>query len=487
MSPMSSEQLGQRVIDLGLVQASQLEDVWREFGSREVPGDQFCQALVRRGLLTNYQVDKLLKGDTTGYFFGDYCVMYLVGAGSFARVYRAKHRHSGEVVALKVLRHRFSNNPEAAAQFVREGRLGMALRHPNIVAVYDVISEGRTHFMVMEFVEGQNLREFVKVRGRLDTVVATRIALDIASGLDYAMRQGMTHRDMKLSNVLIASDGTAKLVDFGLAAVDEAVEANLPEVPPNARAIDYAALEKATGAPKGDPRSDIYFLGCMYYHMLTGEAPLLETKDRIKRMNKARLLDVVPISQRMPDLPKPLCMIVEKAMELDPSRRYQTAGEMALDLKTAAQRLIDGTINQVEKLNDVKEELQQQQVVLVVESNVKLQDLLRKSLKKVGYRVLVMADPERAVNRLLDDPDMIDCVVFNAQELGQAAIDAFNKLGDDPRTHLVPAVLMLDDHQRGYAVAANTSDHRRILQMPIKVRDLRNTVAELVAIKAPSQ
>lgn len=479
MPAITTEQATQRLLDLGLVDHSQLSAIQAELGHRDMPVDQFLQHLVRRELLTNYQVDKVLKGDTTGYFFGDYRVLYLVGAGSFARVYRAEHRRTHEVVALKVLRRRYSENPEAYNQFIREGRLGMTLRHPNIVPVYDVISDGHTHFMVMEFVEGQNLREFVKLRGRLDVVMATRITLDIATALDYAARQGMTHRDLKLSNVLMSTDGTAKLVDFGLAAVDEAVETNLPEVLPNARAIDYAALEKTTGAPKGDSRSDIYFVGCMYYHMLAGEAPMEETKDRMKRMSKARLLDVVPISHRLPDLPPAIASIVEKAMCLDVNRRYQTAGELAFDLKLAVQRLVEGTLNG--NLRDVHSEENNQQTVLIVEPNIDLQNLLRKSLKKAGYRVLIMSDPERALNRVRDDPDTIDCVIFNAQELGHTAIHAFNELGDAPQTHLVPALLLLGPDQRAHAGAVNRSEHRRVVMMPIKVRQLREAVAAILS------
>ena len=115
------------------------------------------QFLVSHEYLTNYQVEKLIKGDRHGYFFGNYRVLYLVGYGTFARVYRAAHRETGKIVAIKVLRSHFSDNPVQASLFVREGRLGCVLRHPNIVPIYEVYSKGRIHFLVMEFVEGRNL------------------------------------------------------------------------------------------------------------------------------------------------------------------------------------------------------------------------------------------------------------------------------------------------------------------------------------------
>src|SRR5690606_7115883 len=110
-----------------------------------------------RGLLTNYQVDKLARGDKAGFYYGDYKILYLVGTGSFARVYRAVHKDTGKVVAVKVLRKRFSEDATTTEQFVREGEMGAKLRHPNIVPIYEIHSSRRQHYMVMDFIEGRNL------------------------------------------------------------------------------------------------------------------------------------------------------------------------------------------------------------------------------------------------------------------------------------------------------------------------------------------
>ncbi|NMC19136.1 MAG: serine/threonine protein kinase, partial [Thermogutta sp.] len=208
----TAEKTAERALELGLISDWDLRRIWSELGRRNVPLDEFLQFLVRREYLTNYQIEKLLKGDRDGFFYGDYKVMYLVGAGSFARVFRAVNQTNNQVVALKVLRKRYSENPECYRQFLREGQLGMVLRHPNIVPVYEVSSYNGSYYLVMEFVEGQNLREFLKIRKKLEPLEATRIMIDVLSGLDYAYRQGLTHRDLKLSNVLISSEGTAKLV-----------------------------------------------------------------------------------------------------------------------------------------------------------------------------------------------------------------------------------------------------------------------------------
>ena len=191
MGYQTAEQVAQRAFDLGLLDERQLREVWGSFGSHNVPIEDFLQTLVRREFLTNYQVERLVKGDRTGFFFGDYRVLYLVGSGTFARVYRAVHRRDrARSWPLKVLRNRYSENRAQASLFVREGRVGCTLRHPNIVPIYEVVSEGKNHFLVMEFIEGRNLREFVRIRKKLDPLEATRMMIGITDGLRYAFENG---------------------------------------------------------------------------------------------------------------------------------------------------------------------------------------------------------------------------------------------------------------------------------------------------------
>ena len=117
---------------------------------------------------------------------------------------------------------------------------------------------------------------------------------DVAAALDYALRKNITHRDIKLSNVLVSGRGAAKLVDFGLAGAPDREEAIAENA--NLRTIDYAALERSTGVRRDDPRSDIYFTGCMFYHLLSGTAPLSETRNRINRLTKDRFTKVTLVS-----------------------------------------------------------------------------------------------------------------------------------------------------------------------------------------------
>src|SRR6056297_2006041 len=182
MSEFTPESLAQRVLQLGLADQRQIDLARGEMGSGEYSLEDMVRALQRNGLLTTLQLEKILRGDSTGYFFGEYKVLYLIGAGTFARVYRAAKGSAGEVFAVKVLRKRFRDEVAQLEQFLREGRMGLRLRHPNIVSIYDVVPDIRNPFMVMEFVEGQTLRELVQIRGKLDAKTSLKLLYDVAAG-----------------------------------------------------------------------------------------------------------------------------------------------------------------------------------------------------------------------------------------------------------------------------------------------------------------
>ena len=495
MAQQTAEQIAQRAFNLGLLDERQLQEVWASFGSRNVPMQDFLQTLVRREFMTNYQVERLVKNERSGFFFGDYKVLYLVGTGTFARVYRAVHRQTGKIVALKVLRARYSENAIQASQFVREGRVGCALRHPNIVPIYDVVSQGKCHFLVMEFIEGRNLREFVRIRKKLDWAEATRLMAGITDAMRYAFERGLAHRDLKMSNILVSSRGEAKLVDFGLASMDETLTDDALADLPNTRTVDYAALERATGVRKDDSRSDIYFLGCIYYNMLTGTPPLAETRDRLHRLSKQRFLDVIPIQKAESSVPACIASVVNKAMNLNVENRYQSPGAMLGEIRLAERRLNGDSVAEEGNASatDTAEARRDRPAmpgmpdtgrsVMVVESDAKMQDLVRDGFKRAGYRVLVIADPVRAVSRFRQDPTVADCVIFNAQYIGSAAVDMFNELGEDQRTQAVPAVLLLDEVQQAWKSQAQVAKHRIVLKMPLTLKQLRSVLMQLAPAK----
>lgn len=484
MAELSAEKLAHSAFDLSLLDERQLQEAWGHFGRRNVPGDEFLQFLLRREFLTNWQAERLIKGETSGFFCGDYKLLYLAGSGTFSRVYRAAHRETQDIVAVKLLRRRFSDEPSQVAQFVKEGKLGLKLRHPNIVPMYEVASHGHTHYMVMEFVEGQNLREFVKLRKKVEPLEATRMMSGIVAALAYAFERGVTHRDLKLTNVLVSSLAVPKLVDFGLAAKERHAgdaEAHNP------RTVDYVGLEKACGVKRDDVRSDVFFAGCIYYHLLSGKPPLLETKDRAKRLARSRYTDVVPILKVEPELPKGIAAVIGRAMDINVTMRYQTPGELLADLQLNYRRLTEGhevhegTGHDAASLFAMWETPRQtQKVVLCVESNSTVQDTLRQKLKKYGYRVLMTRDPQWALDRFADNGQAADCVVFSTIELGDAALEAFQQFSGDEKTGQVPAILLLGEEHNGWAEQVEQTDHRKIITSPIRIGEFRRVLKELV-------
>lgn len=497
MGDLNTEQIAHRIVEVGLLDDRQMQSARGDFGRPEATAEEFLQYLVRRELLTNYQITRLLNGERSGYFYGDYKLLYLVSAGSFARVYRAVDRRNGRVVALKVLRRRHSENRETTEGFLREGEMGRTLRHPNIVPIYEAAGRSGAYYLVMEFVEGHNLRDFLKIRKKIEPIEATKLMIDIANGLNYAHQRGVGHRDLKLTNVLVSSRGQARLVDFGLAGGNEAD----PEAS-NPRALDYSVLERSTGVQKGDPRSDVYFMGCIYYHIVAGTPPLSETKDRIQRSSVQRFLEVQPVHRIAPELPRAVALIINKAMEFDPEKRYQSPGQMLVDLNLTYKRLTTDTEPQesaadldsvpakdLEVAGSEEERMRfnamllpenQRRSLMFVESNPKMQDIFRDGMKRCGYRVLLTSDPQRALGRFQENSRSADCVIFSSGDIGRAAVEAFNELGAHEDTRAVPAVLLLGEKQSAWKTDAKPGEHRRVVTMPIKLKELRSVLTQLV-------
>ncbi|MFQ3593373.1 MAG: serine/threonine-protein kinase, partial [Gemmataceae bacterium] len=266
MEVTDSTHFGLLAVKVGLITQPQFAEAMAE--AREEANSQnpdlpiLIRILERRSLLTNFQTSKLLKGDLDGYFAGGYRILYKISSGSFGRVFRADDPRTGRVVAIKILRRRWSEDQQRIDLFIREGKVGLTLKHPNIVEVLAIDQDAQTkqYYLVMEFVEGGNLREILAIRKTLKVEEALRILEDAASGLAYAYSRGVTHRDIKLTNILVSTQGEAKLTDFGLAQLFASIGREEEQVD---RTVDYAGLEKATGVKAGDVRSDLYFLGCV--------------------------------------------------------------------------------------------------------------------------------------------------------------------------------------------------------------------------------
>lgn len=463
--------LAQQILSLGLIAEAQMRECQDE-GSVNTTDDLF-RSLERKGYLTAFQIQKLRKDDKDGYILGGYRLLYQISAGSFGRVYRADDPRTGRVVAIKALRKRWSSDAHAIELFEREARLGMTLRHPNIVAILalDRDPASRTHYIVMEFVEGGSLRDFLTIRKKLAAGEALKVLDDAASGLAYAYSRGITHRDMKLTNVLISAQRVAKLVDFGLAGLsafgndDERVD----------RSVDYAGLEKATNVQAGDVRSDIYFLGCVLYEMVTGRPPILQTKDKNLRMQRERFENVQPISPEDLQAPPSVFKLIDRMISLRPENRYQTPAEL-LDAIKLAERDVD------ECAEPTPDESAGSPEVFLVESNKRLQEGINNSLEELGYTVAMAGNSNAAVMRYEQRPYHV--LVVDVGAVGASGVEALVKVRGlaAKAGRPLPAVLMLSEKQKELRAKIQENDSTAVLVRPLTIRHLLDKLHELAPI-----
>jgi serine/threonine protein kinase len=470
METMDSNAFEQQILKLNLVTSEQLAEVKDELGHAS---DllHLKTALERKSLLTPWQSGKVLKGDFDGFFLGGYRILYKISSGSFGRVFRADDPRSGRIVAVKVLRRRWSEDQQRIDLFLREGKVGLTLKHPNIVEVLAINRDPSSgqYYLVMEFVEGGNLREILQIRKKLNVAESLRILEDAASGLAYAHSKHMGHRDIKLTNLLISSTGEAKLVDFGLAQFFASFAREEEKVD---RTVDYAGLERATGVKMGDVRSDIYFLGCVLYECLTGRPPLVMSRDRHARMRKERFEDVRPISPAEIDGPPGVLVLVDTMMALDPKQRYQTPAQLVEAIK-AVRRKLDSKAGK----NDGR---RPSRSVFIAERDEHLQEILRDGLKEKGYRVFVAGDPVRALDRFRQQP--YDGLIVDARTTGEEGVRVFQHIVEESarRQLACAAILILGRDQASWAARFSSSPRLAVMPHNVTFKQLAHKLNKMM-------
>ncbi len=463
----SLDELTTELVRLQLMSPQAVRQVRSALPSGSTPAD-LLKHLELQGTLTSFQVQKIEKGESDQLVIGNCKLLYYNAAGSFARLYRGERIANRQTVAIKILRDRWRKDPDAVQLFRREGEIGQRLKHPNIVATYDVGASGSLHYIIMEFVEGGTLKDFLKVRGRLQPTEALQYGLQLGRALEAALAQGLTHRDLKLSNVLMSSQGVAKLIDFGLATDD--LPAGAKQRVQVAQAIEYSTLEKNTGAPKNDPRSDLFFLGTILFELLTGEPPYAPTKVREERREFSRYRDIPMITSVDRTIPNAVAAIVDRLLQVSPSDRYQSAAELNSDLEVAMRQSGHAEASGSASQKSTADE----KVILMVEHREKSQDILRDYFNKHGYRVLLLGDPDRALARL--KTLVPNGVVLFGDATGQRAIEDFQKALQVTSGQRVPVVLALGESLKTAQVQVAEPERALVLRPPVNLRELRNAI-----------
>ena len=257
-------------------------------------------------------------------FDGRYKIKREIGTGGMAIVYEAIDLKTGQSVALKMLKESISDNTQALRRFINESKAVAMMDHANIVKILDVSVKTEHKFIVMEYIKGITLRDYMNKKGKLSWQEACAFITQILQALDHAHMRGVIHRDIKPQNIMIMEGGFIKVADFGIAKIPNAETVTM--VDHAVGTIYYISPEQARGK-KIDARSDLYSLGVMFYEMLTGCLPFM-AESSYEIMNKHINTSPKPPKQYLPQLPTGVEQIILCSMEKDPTRRYQSASQM---------------------------------------------------------------------------------------------------------------------------------------------------------------
>lgn len=333
-----------RLMEAADVQA--LRDRWRRETLADADDvDQFSQWLIAQGNLTEYQVNLLLRGHADHCFLGDYKLLDRIGKGRMAGVYKGVHR-LGQIVALKVLPPSRASNPQFLARFRREARMALRLRHPHVVRTFQLADTPDLAYIVMEFLDGETLHDVLRRRGKLPAPEGVRLIHQALLGLQHIHEKHLVHRDLKPANLMLVPQrrpdapdstvrSTVKILDIGLgkdllddSPDDVNVGVQLTGENTLLGTPDYLAPEQARNARAVDIRADIYSLGCVLYHVVTGQTPFPDTNVFQLIMRHAHE-ELRPAHELEPSIPTALHDVIRKMTAKDPDHRYDSPAQAA--------------------------------------------------------------------------------------------------------------------------------------------------------------
>ncbi|MBM3964659.1 MAG: hypothetical protein FJ308_06265 [Planctomycetes bacterium] len=308
---------------------------------RDAGAVEIAKEAIRQGRLTKFQAQVLLNGRGKALTLGAYLVLDQIGQGGMGQVYRARHRRMQRVVALKVISTTKVQSEAAIRRFHKETEAAAKLIHPNIVTAYDAGEDRGVNYLVMEFVDGKDLKSTLRAYGPLPVANAVDYILQAAEGLKYAHQQNVIHRDIKPANLLVNKEGIVKILDMGLARIEEREIPDADSIDGLTGdgdilgTLDYMSPEQGVDTRKADARSDIYSLGCTLYTLLTGK-PIHPGSSMVEKILAHRENPIPNVRDLRDDVPEELDRIIHKMVAKNPDDRFASAGEVIAALQNIA-------------------------------------------------------------------------------------------------------------------------------------------------------
>jgi len=333
---LALETVVKQLADSGIVAPGKLENFVPPKASPK-DAEELLRELYKQNLLTKFQAQQVAAGKAKSLILGEYTLLDRIGAGGMGQVFKAQHRRMDRIVAIKMLPPATTKDAAALARFEREVRAAAKLEHPNIVTAYDAGQAGTAHFLVMQYVEGNDLSALVKKDGPLPVDKAVNYILQAARGLEFAHGEGVIHRDIKPANLLLDKKGAVKILDMGLARIDSggnaATQAELTGTGAVMGTVDYMAPEQARSTHHADARADIYSLGCSLFYLLTARP--LYNGDTVTAKLISHQFDPIPtLGEIRPDVPPDVQAVYEKMIAKKVEDRYQSMTEVIADLQS---------------------------------------------------------------------------------------------------------------------------------------------------------
>ena len=325
----------------GLVNGDTIRSLWDSFDDTRRPrnAQEFAQELVRQKRLTAFQYERLQAGEGNSLKLDQYTIVDRIGADGMGEVLKARHDRMQRYVAVKIISEKLLDSPESLGWFHQEWSAAAQLSHPNIVAAYDAGEKDGIHYLVLEYVDGQDLSSILAAKGPLRVALALDYIIQTAEGLQYSHRKGIVHRDIKPANLLVDSTGVVKILDMGLAfmaqhsdALEETTNQRLTQQGQVMGTCAFMAPEQAIDIREADERSDIYSLGCTMYDLLVGRPPY-DGKTHMAIIVAHREDPIPSICAHRDEVPAAVDQVFQKMVAKRPEDRYTSMGEVIAALR----------------------------------------------------------------------------------------------------------------------------------------------------------